>query len=104
MGFEDDLICTADSAFHADYSAALTRANAIDVKLRIDALKISEEYAPIVALSIRQTLAAFEITIPAGTLGTTDAKLFMKGGILLNHLTGTLRLMTCSIRNLQQRM
>jgi len=65
-------------------------------------MKISKEYAAIVALSIRQTLAAFEITVPAGTLDTTDAKSFMKGA-LLNRNTGTSQFMIYSIRNLQQR-
>jgi hypothetical protein len=42
-------------------------------------MRISEEYAAIVALSIRQALATFEITVPAGTLDTSDTKSFMKG-------------------------
>ena len=46
-------------------------------------MKISEEYAAIVTLSIRQALAAFEITVPAGTLDTTDTKSFIKGACLV---------------------
>lgn len=38
-------------------------------------MTISKEYAAIVALSIRQPLAAFETTVPAGTLDTTDPKI-----------------------------
>jgi hypothetical protein len=49
--------------FMNDFSAALSRANTLDQRIEADASKISSNYAAIVALSIRQAMAATEITI-----------------------------------------
>ncbi|KAJ7498777.1 hypothetical protein FB451DRAFT_1015143 [Mycena latifolia] len=70
------------SSFLGDYSAALTRAKAFDAQVQTDATKISADYAAVVALSIRQALAATELTISktsTGAFNTTDIILFMKG-------------------------
>ncbi|KAJ7618784.1 hypothetical protein FB45DRAFT_932463 [Roridomyces roridus] len=76
---------TAESAiefFLNDYSDALSTANAFDARVVADASKISAEYAGIVALSIRQSLGANELTISKNTRGggwnTSDLMLFMK--------------------------
>jgi len=64
-----------------DYSAALTRANELDSKVRTDAETISSDYADIVELSIRQAFAATEITIirnEDGSWNTDDVLMFMK--------------------------
>ncbi|KAH9943507.1 uncharacterized protein BXZ73DRAFT_97546 [Epithele typhae] len=69
------------SSFIKDYSNALSRANAFDAKVAADANKISSDYADIVALSIRQTLGACEITISKnadGSFNTNDITTFMK--------------------------
>lgn len=79
--------CTADSLhqisdFLGDYSAALTRAKAFDSKVKSDASKISNDYASIVALSVRQALGATEVTISKnsdGSWNTDDVIVFMKG-------------------------
>lgn len=65
-----------------DFSGALSRANAFDTKVNSDASKISQDYASIVALSIRQALAATEITISRnsdGSFNVNDVIVFMKG-------------------------
>ncbi|KAJ6628763.1 hypothetical protein B0H10DRAFT_2209222 [Mycena sp. CBHHK59/15] len=51
------------SAFLGDFSCALARAQAFDAKVQSDATKISEDYAAVVALSIRQAFGATELTI-----------------------------------------
>ncbi|KAJ7760336.1 hypothetical protein B0H14DRAFT_3096426 [Mycena olivaceomarginata] len=69
------------SFFLNDYSNALASANALDKKVETDAAKISPDYAGIVALSIRQSLAANELTISKNAHGgwnTSDVLYFMK--------------------------
>ena len=76
------LTCGAQiSTFINDYSNALARANAFDAKVKADASAISSDYADIVALSIRQTLGACEITVSktsSGAFNTSDITTFMK--------------------------
>jgi hypothetical protein len=65
-----------------DYDNALTGAKAFDEKVDADARKISEDYAGIVALSLRQSLATIELTISKsadGSWNSTDILVFMKG-------------------------
>jgi hypothetical protein len=66
-----------------DYANALTTANALDKRVETDAAKISPDYAGIVALSIRQSLSANELTISKNAHGggwnTSDVLYFMKG-------------------------
>ncbi|KAF7292552.1 hypothetical protein MKEN_01471500 [Mycena kentingensis (nom. inval.)] len=64
------------ASFIADYASALDRANALDAKIHADASKISDDYAGIVALSVRQALAAIEITTSEGN--PDDIIVFMK--------------------------
>ncbi|GAV98948.1 DUF1793-domain-containing protein [Lentinula edodes] len=69
------------SEFLGDYSAALTRATTFDAKVQSDASAISTEYAGIVALSVRQSLGANEITISkesSGAWNTSDVMVFLK--------------------------
>ncbi|KAJ4001761.1 hypothetical protein F5050DRAFT_1721221 [Lentinula boryana] len=69
------------SEFLGDYNAALTRANTFDAKVQSDASAISTEYAGIVALSVRQSLGANEITISkesSGAWNTSDVLVFLK--------------------------
>ncbi|KAJ7652052.1 hypothetical protein DFH06DRAFT_540129 [Mycena polygramma] len=73
----DDVI----SFFLGDYSNALDAAKTLDAKVESDASKISADYAGIVALSIRQSLAANELTISkddSGAWNTSDVLYFMK--------------------------
>lgn len=68
--------------FVPDYTNALARATALDTKVQADAGKISSEYGDVVALSIRQTLGAVEITISkdaSGAWNTSDVMVFMNG-------------------------
>ena len=70
-----------------DYKEALSRADAFDKKVEDDASKVSEDYAALVALSIRQAFAATEITILRSTDGswnTDDILMFMKGALLID--------------------
>ncbi|KAF8213809.1 DUF1793-domain-containing protein [Mycena galopus ATCC 62051] len=69
------------SFFLNDWSTALATANALDKQVETDAGKISADYAGIVALSIRQSLAAHEITISKNAFGqwnTSDVMYFLK--------------------------
>ncbi|KAJ7503731.1 hypothetical protein B0H11DRAFT_2170697 [Mycena galericulata] len=69
------------SYFLNDYSDALATANKLDAKVESDANKISPDYYGIVALSIRQSLGANELTISKTAFGawnTSDIMLFMK--------------------------
>ncbi|KAF9451663.1 DUF1793-domain-containing protein [Macrolepiota fuliginosa MF-IS2] len=69
------------SSFLSDFPNALSRANAFDTKVSSDASKISADYASVVALSIRQALAATEITISRasdGSFNINDIIVFMK--------------------------
>lgn len=65
-----------------DYSDALSIAKAFDSKLSAEASAISENYAGVVALSVRQALGALEITISKtaeGAWNTSDVMVFLKG-------------------------
>ncbi|EMD40769.1 hypothetical protein CERSUDRAFT_111353 [Gelatoporia subvermispora B] len=67
--------------FMQDYSGASSRAAALDSKINTDASAVSADYAALVALSVRQAYAAFEITISkdsSGQFNTSDVMAFMK--------------------------
>ncbi|KAF8076521.1 DUF1793-domain-containing protein [Lyophyllum atratum] len=69
------------SSFLSGFNDALNTATAFDNKVNADALKVSADYAGIVDLSVRQALAAIEITIiknSDGTWNTADPLVFMK--------------------------
>ncbi|KAF9464433.1 DUF1793-domain-containing protein [Collybia nuda] len=69
------------SSFLGDFSNALSRAKAFDAKVNTDATRISTDYASVVALSIRQSLGAMEVTISKnsnGSWNTADVIVFMK--------------------------
>ncbi|KAK1226439.1 hypothetical protein PQX77_010603 [Marasmius sp. AFHP31] len=69
------------SAFISDFDGALGRAKTFDAKVKTDAGRISSDYTGIVELSIRQALAAIEITIAKnadGTWNTGDVLVFQK--------------------------
>ncbi|EIW62037.1 DUF1793-domain-containing protein [Trametes versicolor FP-101664 SS1] len=65
-------------AFLNDYNDALVRANAFDAQVAQDASKVSDDYASVVPLSVRQTFGALETTLPAD-LNTSDVLMFHKG-------------------------
>lgn len=78
------------SFFLGDYSNAIKSAQAFDLKLSTDAIKISEDYASLVPLSIRQALGSIEITVSKdanGTYNTDDVLIFMKGMVFLTILS-----------------
>lgn len=67
--------------FLQDYQDALSQATVFDFKVENDASAISEDYAGIVALSIRQAMGSMEVTISKTTDGswnTDDVLVFMK--------------------------
>ncbi|KAF7776020.1 hypothetical protein Agabi119p4_4413 [Agaricus bisporus var. burnettii] len=69
------------SEFLNDFPEALDRSNALDAKVNSDASRISSDYAAIVALSVRQAIAATEITISRnsnGSFNVNDIIIFMK--------------------------
>ncbi|KAI0744972.1 DUF1793-domain-containing protein [Earliella scabrosa] len=71
----------AIKAFITDYPNALARARAFDAQIESDANKISADYASIVALSIRQTFGAIEITVSRNldnSYDTSNVLTFMK--------------------------
>ncbi|KAF7314157.1 hypothetical protein HMN09_00575000 [Mycena chlorophos] len=69
-------------AFMADAPAALTRAIALDNSILAAANAVSDEYADVVSLGLRQALAGVELTVsPSGKTGgfnTSDVLAFMK--------------------------
>ncbi|KAF8874080.1 hypothetical protein BD779DRAFT_1678882 [Infundibulicybe gibba] len=71
----------AIGAFIKDFPNARQRAIELDQKITSDALSISQDYADLVSLSVRQTMAGIDITISNGTDGqwnTSDVMIFMK--------------------------
>ncbi|KAE9407196.1 DUF1793-domain-containing protein [Gymnopus androsaceus JB14] len=68
------------SDFLSDYSAALSRANSLDETLQAASASISSSYTDIVALSMRQTFGATELTISGspGAWNTSDTLMFLK--------------------------
>jgi hypothetical protein len=63
----------------------LNELQTLDAKVQSDASKISSNYAALVALSIRQSLATVEITVSktsTGAWNTSDVLTFMKGMFL----------------------
>ncbi|KAL1661466.1 hypothetical protein GGF50DRAFT_117933 [Schizophyllum commune] len=77
FGSVDDMI----SSFLSSYSDALATAQAFDAKLQSDASAVSDAYAAICALSVRQAFGAVELTISKnedGSWNTDDVLLFMK--------------------------
>ena len=73
--------------FLKDYNDALDRAIAYDNSIAEDAGNISSDYASLVALSIRQTFGAIEITVPQQSLDTDDTLTFMKRSSSINLTT-----------------
>ncbi|KAH6905885.1 glutaminase GtaA [Coprinopsis sp. MPI-PUGE-AT-0042] len=71
----------AVDAFIADFPSALSQADELDTKIMKDAQTSGTDgYADLVALSLRQTMASIEITVPVtdGKLDASDVKSFMK--------------------------
>jgi hypothetical protein len=69
------------SDFLPGYEDALTRAKAMDAQVNSDSTKISDDYAGIVDLSIRQTFGAIELTVSkteSGEIDPDDLLVFMK--------------------------
>ncbi|KAJ7498791.1 DUF1793-domain-containing protein [Mycena latifolia] len=74
-------VSDAIASFLLEYGDALSRNFKFDAQVQSDASAISADYAAIVALSIRQTLGAAEITISKNSDGlwnTSDVLVFMK--------------------------
>ncbi|TFK28409.1 hypothetical protein FA15DRAFT_701078 [Coprinopsis marcescibilis] len=71
-------------AFLADFPAALGRAEELDGKIMEDARGVSQEYADLVALSLRQTVGSIEVTLPRlgpfdeGGWNISDVQAFMR--------------------------
>ncbi|KAF8885594.1 hypothetical protein BD779DRAFT_1646537 [Infundibulicybe gibba] len=71
----------AIGAFIKDFPNALQRAIDLDKKITSDALLISQNYADLVSLSVRQTVGSVDITTSKGSDGqwnTSDILIFMK--------------------------
>ncbi|KAF8867760.1 hypothetical protein BD779DRAFT_1244531 [Infundibulicybe gibba] len=71
----------AIGAFVKDFPNARQRAIELDQKIISDASSISQDYADLVSLSVRQTIGGVDITISNGTDGqwnTSDVMMFMK--------------------------
>ncbi|KAF8883869.1 hypothetical protein BD779DRAFT_1443581 [Infundibulicybe gibba] len=71
----------AIGAFIKDFPNARQRAIELDQKITSDALSISQDYADLVSLSVRQTMGGLDITISNGTDGqwnNSDIMIFMK--------------------------
>ncbi|KAJ3517828.1 hypothetical protein NLJ89_g250 [Agrocybe chaxingu] len=68
-------------AFITDFPSARSRAEAFDAKIMSEASVVSQQYADLVALNLRQTMAALEITTAkpsSGEWNTSDVKIFMR--------------------------
>ncbi|TFK38775.1 hypothetical protein BDQ12DRAFT_651125 [Crucibulum laeve] len=76
-----DTVNAAVDDFLSDFDAAKTRALALDNKIMSDGVAVSTKYADLLALSLRQTVGAMDITVGRGSNGkwnTSDVKIFMK--------------------------
>ncbi|KAJ7876517.1 hypothetical protein B0H14DRAFT_2342683, partial [Mycena olivaceomarginata] len=65
-----------------DYANALAHNTKFEAQVQKDVVAICVDYAAIVALSIRRTMGAMEITISKnsdGSFNMTDVLVFMKG-------------------------
>ncbi|KZV85916.1 putative glutaminase A [Exidia glandulosa HHB12029] len=58
--------------FMTDHENAARAAALVDAQIEAHAKKVSDNYAALVALSMRQAFAAMELTVPIGTTGDTD--------------------------------
>ncbi|KAJ7458877.1 DUF1793-domain-containing protein [Mycena latifolia] len=71
----------AIDAFVADFPSARERAVALDQKILQDARVVSQDYADLVSLATRQTIAGVEITLSeteSGQWNMSDSQAFMK--------------------------
>ncbi|KAG2024009.1 glutaminase GtaA [Coprinopsis cinerea AmutBmut pab1-1] len=72
----------AITAFLDDFPAARARAEEFDRKLMDEAGTVSSQYADLVALSVRQTVASIEVTLPQrfgrSEWNTTDVQAYMR--------------------------
>ncbi|EAU93643.2 glutaminase [Coprinopsis cinerea okayama7 len=72
----------AITAFLDDFPAARARAEEFDRKLMDEAGAVSSQYADLVALSVRQTVASIEVTLPQrfgrSEWNTTDVQAYMR--------------------------
>lgn len=75
------------SSFLGDYGNAQSAAQAFDSKVQADASAISDDYAGIVALSVRQAFGATELTTSHDGSGfnSSDVLMFMKGLSFLRY-------------------
>ncbi|TFK38776.1 hypothetical protein BDQ12DRAFT_683316 [Crucibulum laeve] len=76
-----DSINAALDDFLADFDNAKTRALTLDNKIMSDGAAVSTQYADLLAISLRQTMASMDITIGRddnGKWNTSDVKIFMK--------------------------
>lgn len=67
----------------------MASARKFDDQISADAKKVSDDYAGVVALSVRQSLGANEITISKNKFGgwnTSDVLVFMKGNSMMSPL------------------
>ncbi|KAI5115723.1 hypothetical protein M0805_009016 [Coniferiporia weirii] len=72
---------SAAKFFLDDFSRAQAAANSFDTQLRIAGAALSDNYANLLALSVRQVLGTLDITLANNADGTwdlTDTKVFMK--------------------------
>ncbi|KAI0650358.1 DUF1793-domain-containing protein [Trametes meyenii] len=75
------IINSAISVFLKDYSNALERAKLFDAQVQSDASKVSDDYAALVAISVRQVFGATELTLSrtgSGDYNTSDVQMYMK--------------------------
>lgn len=100
-----DMYCTKVEAFLNDFDRALSAAVDFDTQLMANASQISPEYADLLVLSARQTLASLDITISKdsnGNWNTSDVMIFMddfdpvgsSGGWVNNNKNGLCHLLT----------
>ncbi|TCD64701.1 hypothetical protein EIP91_003775 [Steccherinum ochraceum] len=74
-------VAAAIADFLQDYTNALSRAKALDATISTDAKKVSQDYAELTALSLRQAFGASEITVSKnadGSFNTSDVLIFTK--------------------------
>lgn len=76
--------------FLTEIKDAETRSQGLDVRLQLDASRISSEYADPVSLSLRHIFASIDITLP-GTKGfahmnTSDVRIYLKNTGLAEYV------------------
>lgn len=69
LQIEDSSVATLINATLADFDTKLQNAINLDAQVQADGLLVSQDYADLLALSLRQVMASIDIVVPLGSDG-----------------------------------